>query len=146
MPGYILVEQKSLTPPMPPGRGLTANQTRIGFADFLRELESDTFPYDENSSLLVVGLEDILIGSRPDMEGMAKMIHAKLQRAAGPFNDRNCGFVQIAFRRPLKRGDRLVVDHEVGELPIYLIFGSPPDEDINGIKIFRRDFNLSSLT
>jgi hypothetical protein len=147
MPGYQLVQQKFLSPPLPSGRGIKANTRRIGFLDFLRELEEEEFPYREGTSLLVVGLEDVLLFARPDMESVAKTIHKKLQRVAGKFEAQNCGWVQILFRNELKRGETLRAVHPAVELPIYLIFGSPPpEEDRDGRVYFRCSFNLSSVS
>src|SRR5437773_12466328 len=97
MPGYLLIEQNKLSPPQPPGRGVPVNKTRIGILDFLRSLEDEDFPYDENSSLMIVGIEHVLLAARPDMEAAAKKIRALLNRCARSFNNRNCGDVQIVF-------------------------------------------------
>ncbi|MEW5799666.1 MAG: hypothetical protein AB1728_11740 [Bacteroidota bacterium] len=149
MPGYLLTQFKHLSPPLPEGRGIKANSTRIGFLDFLRELNGDDFPYHEESRLLVVGLEDVLLYARlgSKMEEVALRIHQKLQRVAGEFERRNCPNVQIAFRNELVRGETLRARHPAVELPIYLIFGSPPPEtDKNGNVFYRCSFNLSSAT
>ena len=82
MPGYQLIQDKYLSPPLPANKGVKANNRRIGFLDFLKELEDEHFPYHEESSLCVVGLEDVLLFSRPEMTAMAHTIHQKLQRAA----------------------------------------------------------------
>lgn len=144
MPGYMLIEQNKLSPPMLPGKGVKANATRIAVLDFLRSLEDETFPYDENSSLMVTGIEEFLLASRPGMEEYATDVRKRLQRMAGLFNDRNCADVQIVFRQPLKRGERLIVEHVTVPIPIYLIFGSPVPDVINGQVVFRRgSFNLT---
>jgi hypothetical protein len=147
MPGYHLIERNHLFPPQPSGKGIKANFRRIGFLDFLRELEQDPFPYDAESSLLVVGLEDVLLYARSDMESVAHDIHKRMQGVAGKFESRNCGWVQIMFRLPLKRGETLRVVHPREELPIYLIFGSPaPDTDNKGNVFYSCRFNLSSAS
>ena len=144
MPGYQLVEQNKLSPPKPEQQGVKANKTTIGFIDFLRSLDDETFPYDKNSSLLVVGIEQVLLGARPGMEDEAKHIRAKLNKAASLFDRRNCADVQIVFRQPLIRGDKLTVDHVTSKIPIYLIFGSPVPDTINGQTVFRTgSFNLT---
>lgn len=143
----MLVEQKHLSPPLPKGRGIKANNRSIGFLDFMKELQGDTFPYHEESRLLVAGLEDVLLFSRPDMENEAKKIHHILQKAAQDFEKRSCPDVQIVFRNPLKRGVHLEVEHPARKLPIYLIFGSPPsDSDKKGNVYYKSSFNLSSAT
>ena len=144
MPGYLLVEQNKLSPPLAPGSGVAANKTRLGIIDFLRSLDDETFPYDENSSLLVTGIEDVLLAARPTMDEYAHQIRERLVRVAGHFNNRNCTDVQVAFRQPLRRGERLMVDHVTAPIPIYLIFGSPVPEIINGQTVFRTgSFNLT---
>ena len=148
MPGYQLVERKYLSPPLPEGRGIKANNRRIGFLDFLRELSQEEFPYHEESSLLVAGLEDVLLFARPDMDGMAMKIHKLLQKSARDFERYDCGWVQIMFRNQLKRGETLNVIYP-GELkiPIHLIFGSPPASmESDGSVCYRCAFNLSSIT
>lgn len=144
MPGYLLIEQNKLSPPKPEKQGVKANTYRIGFFDFLRSLDDETFPYDENSSLLVAGIEDVLLGARPEMDDEAIHIRAKLNKAAGHFDSRNCADIQIIFKQPLIRGDRLTVDHVTAIIPIYLIFGSPVPDTINGQTVFRTgSFNLT---
>jgi hypothetical protein len=147
MPGYVLVEQKHLTPPLSKGKGIKANSRSIGFLDFIRELKAETFPYHDETRLLVVGLEDVLLSSRPDMENEARKIHQILQKAAKDFDRKSCPNVQIVFRNPFIRGAKLEVEHPAGKLPIYLIFGSPPsDTDKNGNVFYKCSFNLSSAS
>ncbi len=144
MPGYLLVEHNRLSPPKPENQGVKANSSRIGFFDFLRSLDNETFPYDENSSLLVVGIEEVLLGARPGMEEEAMRIRGKLNQAANLFDMRNCADIQIVFRQPLIRGEKLKVAHVTQEIPIYLIFGSPVPDTINGQTVFRTgSFNLT---
>jgi len=144
MPGYLLVEQNKLSPPKPIKQGVKANTTRIGFFDFLRSLDDETFPYDDTSSLLVVGIEDVLLGARPEMDDEAKQIRSKLNKAASLFDRRNCADIQIVFRQPLIRGDKLTVDHVTAKISIFLIFGSPVPDTIYGQTVFRTgSFNLT---
>ncbi|MFQ5675466.1 MAG: hypothetical protein ACE5G1_06170 [bacterium] len=147
MPGYQLVERKYLSPPLAEGRGIKANSRRIGFLDFLRELSQDDFPYHEETSLLVVGLEDVLLFARPDMEQMAIKIHKLLQKSARDFERYDCAWVQIMFRNELKRGETLnVIYPGQVKIPIYLIFGSPAASMENGNVCYRCSFNLSSIS
>lgn len=143
MPGYVLVQQNSLSPPLPSGRGIKANTQRKGFADFLRDLEQEEFPYNEYSSLRIHGLEELLLQARPHMEEYARIIWNKLQSKANDFFVNGCGDVQIIFRGDLERGERLIDRHITESIPIYLIFGSPIPDEINGQKIYRVQFNLS---
>ena len=144
MPGYVLIEQKSLTPPMPEGKGIKAKPRKMAFLDFLRELEQEEFPFNENSQLQIVGLEEVLIASRPDIEKTARMIRQKLQSGAVHLDSRSCPDIQIIFRQPLESGEYLTVDHVTAKrLPVYLIFGTPPVSEINGQKCYNASFNLS---
>lgn len=151
MPGYLLVQKSSLSPPLPERNGVKANSRRIGLLDFLRELAQEDFPFDENSSLLVEGMEDVLLAARTskdteeqELAEAARLIHSRLQKAANAFFARGCPDVQIVFRQPLQRGDHLIVNHVTAPLPVYLIFGSPPSDEINGQKVYRTSFNLSA--
>ena len=145
MPGYQLIERKYLHPNRSDGKGVKPNNRRIGFLDFLRELQKDEFPYHEETKLLVVGLEDVLLFARPGMENTAKQIHKLLQSAARDFESHDCGRVQILIRTELRRGETLNVIHPTATLPIYLIFGSPPREtDKNENVYYLCNFNLSS--
>ncbi len=143
MPGYVLVEKSSLTPPSPEGQGIIANAQEIGFSDFLRELKQDEFPFNENSSLRVVGIEDILLAARPNMDQFAISVRSTLQNAGNEFFSKGCGDVQIIFKGELVRGEHLIVRHPTSDINIYLIFGSPAPIEINGQKIYKNSFNLS---
>lgn len=143
MPGYVLVEQKSLAVSRTEKQGIIKNSQEIGFVDFLRELEQDEFPFNENSSLRVVGLEELLLASRPNMEDTAKMIRHRLQSHANDFFAKGCGDVQIIFRGELVKGEKLIDRHIKGVIPIHLIFGSPQTDEINGHKFYKVQFNLS---
>jgi len=143
MPGYVLVEQKNLAPPKAERQGIHANSQEIGFGDFLRELDQDEFPFNENSSLRVVGLEELLLASRPNMDDYTKMIRHKLQSHANDFFTKGCGDVQIVFRGELIKGEKLFDKHVTAEIPIHLIFGSPQTDEINGQKFYKAGFNLS---
>jgi len=143
MPGYVLLERKSLTPPRPEGKGVKINTQEIGFGDFLRELNQDEFPFNENCSLRVIGLEEILLAARPNMDRLAMKIRNQLQSAANDFFSKGCGDVQIVIRGELVRGAHLIVRHPTSDINIYLIFGSPAPEEINGQKIYKNSFNLS---
>lgn len=151
MPGYMLVRKNSLSPPLPERNGVKANSRRIGLLDFLRELAQEDFPFDENSSLLVEGMEDVLLAARTgrdtekqELTEAALLIREKLQKAANSLFACGCPDVQVVFREPLVRGDHLIVDHVTAPLPIYIIFGSPPSDEISGHKVYRASFNLSS--
>ena len=144
MPSYYLVERKHLSPPRPKGQGIPANSIRIGFLDFLRELGQETFSLRQYEGLLIEGLEDVLLASRPDMAEMALYIRSILQRYASDLQDRLVANVQIVFRSSLVRGDALWVEHPAAKLPISRIVGSPAKEEEFGVPYYRVSFNLSS--
>lgn len=144
MPSYYLIEQKNLSPPRPERQGLPANPVRIGFLDFLRELEQEEFSLTPYKGLLVEGLEDVLLASRPDMEEMANNIRKLLQRSASNLQDKLVANVQIVFRSELVSGDEIWVRHPAARLPIARIFGSPAREEGGGVQFYRVSFNLSS--
>ena len=142
MPGYQLIEERYLSPPKQ--NGISRNTRRIGFLDFIRELKQEEFPYSEYSRLLVVGLEDVLLFSRPQMNETAMEIRKIIQSKAGQFTGYGCDWVQIMFRNRFVRGENLVVIHPAVVLPVYLIFGSPvEDVDENENVCYRCSFNLS---
>lgn len=143
MPGYVLVEHKSLTPPRPEGQGVKANTQEIGFSDFLRELKQDEFPFNENTSLRIVGIEDVLLASRPNMDQLSMQIRKILQGVGNDFYSKGCGDIQLVFKGELIRGAHLIVRHPTSDINIYLIFGSPPPEEISGQRIYKNSFNLS---
>jgi len=143
MPGYILIEQKSLTPPKPLGQGVTANRTEIGFLDFVREIEQEDFPFNENSSIRIIGLEEYLLSTRPDMENETKKLRQVLQKSANSFFAKGCGNIQIVFKGELVFGEHLMVNHVTAKIPIYHIFGFATQDTIHNEKIYKATFNLS---
>lgn len=146
MPGYQLIEEKYLMPPGQTGTKVKRNSVRIGFLDFLKELQQEEFPYNEYTSLLVVGLEDVLLYARQigEMEQTAREIRSILQKFAGKFDSYSCGNVQIMFRNELRRGDKLQALHPAVHLPVYLIFGTPvADVDDNNNESYKVSFNIS---
>jgi len=144
VPGYYLLEMKHLSPPRPKGQGLPANPVRIGFLDFLRELQQEEFSLPLHQGLVVEGLEDVLIAARPNMEELADQIRKLLQKSASDLNDKLVADVQIVFRNPLVRGEGIWVEHPTERLPISRIFGSPAKEEENSVPFYRVSFNLSS--
>ena len=144
MPSYYLIEQKNLSPPRPEGHGLPANPVRIGFLDFLRELEQERFSLTPYEGLLVEGIEDVLLASRPGMEEMAHNVRKILQRSASNLQDKLVASVQIVFRSKIVSGDEIWVEHPAARLPIAKIFGSPAREEECGVLFYRVSFNLSS--
>lgn len=138
--GYILIEEKQLAS----AKALKPNPEQYGFLDFLRKLKEDPFPFDENSKLLVFGLEDILLFYKENVEAKAREIHTHLQKAAKDLDRCNIGPIQMVFKSELLSGANLVLRHPALDLPIYIIFGSPTPEQTSGQTYFPCSFNLSS--
>lgn len=143
MPGYVLLESKSLAPPKPAGQGIKANKTEIRFLDFIREIQQDDFPFNENSSIIVPGLEEYLLIKRPDMDSAALELRKLMQASGNDFYNSGCGDIQIVFRGDLVMGEHLIVKHPTAEIPIYLLFGFTEAQMINNQKIYKATFNLS---
>jgi len=145
MPNYYLVQKDHLSPPLAPGRGLPAAKTHIGFLDFLRDLQQDTFAFTPYDSLYVEGLEDVLLAARPKIPELAGNIRRILQKSALRLQNDLSADVQIVFRNALVSGDTLWVEHPAERrMPIHLIFGSPRAEEFAGYAYYRVSFNLSS--
>lgn len=142
MPGYLLVEQKTLTPSKP--NGITPYPNEIGILDFLRELAADEFPFPRFSELRVVGSEQVLYASRPDDATRALEIRQRLQQAAQDLQSRLLN-IQVVFEGELHHGDSLWSEYRAQRLPIGHIFGSPPPHtDMYGNRTFLINFNLTS--
>lgn len=145
MPNYYLVEQRHLSPPQPSGQGLPAYPTRVGFLDFMRELQQESFSFTQYEGLRVEGLEDVLLAARPKMDETANQIRVLLQRAASDLERKLVADIQIVFHGQLKRGEVLWVDHVTDHrIPIHRIFGSPSAEHVGNSPFYRASFNLSS--
>lgn len=145
MPYYYLVKRDHLSPPQRAGEGLPAATTAIGFLDFLRDLQEDTFAFAPYQNIRVDGLEDVLLAAKPNYSEIAYEIRRILQRSASELQNKLCADVQIVFRNDLVLGDTLWVEHPTDpRLPVHLIFGSPPTEEIGGHPYYRVGFNLNS--
>ncbi len=143
MPGYVILESKSLAPPKPAGQGIKANSNRIGFIDFIREIKYDEFPFSENSSLLLTGLEEYLLMEKRDMKNELLRLRNELQAAGNKLSNSGCGDIQIVFRGDLVMGQHLIVRHPTADIPIYLLFGFTEAQMINNQKIYKATFNLN---
>jgi hypothetical protein len=138
MPNYYLVKESHLSV-------LPRARAQLGFLDFLRELQDETFAFTPYESIRVDGLEDVLLAARPDYQRVAYDIRRILQRSASDLQSKLAADVQIVFRNDLVPGDTLWVEHPTDpRLPVHLIFGSPPAEEIGGHPVYRVGFNLTS--
>jgi hypothetical protein len=138
MPNYYLVKESHLAV-------LPRARMQLGFLDFLRELQDETFAFPPYETIRVDGLEDFLLAARPDYQSVARQIRRVLQRSASDLQSKLAADVQIVFRNDLVAGDTLWVEHPTDpRLPVHLIFGSPSAEEIGGHPVYRVGFNLSS--
>lgn len=140
MSQYYIIEQRNL----PAMQGHTAEAVRIGFLDFLRELESDPPGFTKYTHLLVEGVEDVLLAARPNMADTAWQIHKLLQKSAQLLAQHLCADVLIVIRNTLIPGATLQIRHPAAVLPLHLVFGTPVGIDINGATVYPVSFNLSS--
>lgn len=141
MPSYYLIQQKDLETHLPQGEDVT----RLGFLDFLRELQQDDFALTPYRHVIVEGIEDVLLAARPNVADIAHNIRRVFQVHASDLQEKLVANVYIVFRNPLERGESLWVNTPAEhELPIHLIFGSPPKKDLDGKPYFVVSFNLSS--
>ena len=125
MPGYLLVEERMLQPHSP--RGFPPNPLRMGFLDYLRELRQEVFPFDRSQKLRLVGLEEVLLaaGTGDNLLAVCLDIRKILISRANELNS-NMGWIQVVFRRPLKRAEDFWFDPGGGRrVSLRPIFGSP---------------------
>jgi hypothetical protein len=144
MPGYLLFEERFLQPHSP--RGFPANPVRMGFLDFLRELRQEVFPFDRTQKLLLVGLEEVLLAAGIGENLLAVSLEARkiLASRANELNS-NMGWIQVVFRRPLKRAEDFWFDPGGGRrVSLRPIFGSPVRKsDASGNEYYQVGFNLT---
>lgn len=140
MSQYYIIEQRNL----PAMQDHVEGAVRIGFLDFLRELQNDAPGFTQGVHLRVDGVEDVLLAARPNMADTAWHIHKALQRAASILDRRLAADVLIVIRNPIIPGATLRVHHPAAVLPLYLVFGTPVGVDIKGATVYPVSFNLSS--
>jgi len=142
MPGYQLVETKNLAPGK--ANGIVSHDQKIGFLDFLREIQEDPLPFKKFFQVQVSGLEEVLFAARDYRGDLALRIHQILRSAASDL-ERRLIEVQVVFQGKLVRGDDLWVVYRNQRLPVGHIFGSPIRQtDSRGNPFFRTNFNLTN--
>jgi hypothetical protein len=142
MPGYHLLEHGTPLPGQDDAAGHPSE--RIGFLDFLRELDSDEPTIPRFWNVTVVGLEEVLFAAGADTEALAREIHRRL-RTAAPTLEKRLADVYVLFRGRLQRGDDLWSDYRGARLPIGHIFGSPPPQTgPDGRRVYFTNFNLTN--
>jgi len=144
MPGYMLVEEQMMRPYRQ--NGINPNPVRMGLLDYLRELRHEVFPFNEDQKLRIVGLEDVLLASddshRREVELFIRRI---LTSKANELEACNLGWVQMVFRRPLRRADDFwFVAGGSTRVSLRPLFGSPMKEtDASGNEYYLVGFNLT---
>jgi hypothetical protein len=142
MPGYHLLEHGP--PFLAQDDAAGRPSERIGFLDFLRELNGDEPAIPRFWNVTVVGLEEVLFAAGAEGEGLAREIHRHL-RAAAPVLERRLADVYVLFHGRLQRGDDLWSDYRGIRLPIGYIFGSPPPQTgPDGRRVYFTNFNLTN--
>jgi hypothetical protein len=143
MPGYLLIEEKMLKPYRI--NGFDPNPVRMGILDYMRELRQEVFPFNNREQRLrIVGLEDVLLAADRNIMEVSLFIRKILTSRANEL-EANLGWVQVIFRRSLKRGDDFWFEPG-GNRRVSLrpIFGSPIKEsDRDGNEYYRIGFNLT---
>jgi len=142
MPGYLLVERRMMKPYR--SNGLNPNPMRMGFLDYMRELRQEVFPFNLEHELRIVGLEEVLLGSGSQNMEVSLYIRKILTSKANELNA-NLGWIQMLFRRPLKRADDFWFEPGGNKrISLRPIFGSPMRETDNaGNDFYRVGFNLT---
>ncbi|MCD4807181.1 MAG: hypothetical protein K8R13_06360 [Methanococcoides sp.] len=142
MKGYEILEQKYLN--IYKKDGIAPYEKKIGFLDFLRELNAGSEGLSRCSSFMVVGIDDVLyLTKREQRRAIALDIHKVLQSAATDLEKKKIE-VQIICKGRLVKGDSLWVEYRGEKLPIDFIFGTPRKQEIRGFPVYTVSFNLSS--
>src|SRR5574341_2210989 len=97
-------------------RGFPPNPLRMGFLDYLRELRQEVFPFDRSQKLRLMGLEEVLLaaGTGDNLLAVCLDIQRILVSRANELNS-NMGWIQVVFRRPLKRAEDFWFDPGGGQ-------------------------------
>lgn len=140
MPGYEIIEKRNLKPFN--SEGIEPYEIKIGFLDFLRDLQYYSDEIKPYSSFLVVGIEEEIYMSI-NRKATTNLIHKILQSAASDLQKKMIQ-IQIACRDELKKGERLYLIYRKEQMVLDDIFGTTSSHDVNGIKIYKTGFNLTS--
>ena len=127
-------------------RGFPPNPLRMGFLDYLRELRQEVFPFDRSQKLRLVGLEEVLLaaGTGDNLLTVCLDIRTILASRANELNS-SMGWIQVVFRRPLKRAEDFWFDPGGGRrVSLRPIFGSPVRANgASGNECYQVGFNLT---
>lgn len=142
MKGYEILEKKSLSSSKE--GGIEPFNLKMGFLDFLREINNGVSDIPPNSSFRVEGIDDILYMALPEKRDfIAREIHRLLQKAASTLERKRIE-VQVICEGRLIKGESLWIEYRGKKLPIDLIFGSTLTNTVRGFPVYTIGFNLST--
>lgn len=143
MPGYRIFEKKFLKPYK--SNGFEQHPDKMGFLDFLREVNNYATELPKFGRYCVVGIDELLYMSGTESRNsVAVDIHRQLGSVAQHL-ERKLLDVQIVCKGKLIRGDVLWLEYRKERLPIDVIFGDlHKQEDRNGNEFYVASFNLTS--
>ncbi len=142
MKGYEILEQKYLK--LYREDGIVPYEKKIGFLDFLRELNAGSEGLSRCSSFMVVGIDDVLyLTKREQRRAIAFGAHKIFQSAATDLERKKIE-VQIVCKGRLVKADSFWVEYRGEKLSIDFIFGTPIKREIHEFPVYTTGFNLSS--
>ena len=142
MKGYEIFERRHLN--IYREDGIAPYEKKIGFLDFLRELNAGPEGVARYSSFVVMGIDDVLyLTNKEERHAIALNIYKVLQSAANDL-ERKMIEVQITCKGKLVPGATLWLEYRGKKLPIDFIFGTPIKREIRGFPVYTSNFNLSS--
>ncbi|MBN2145091.1 MAG: hypothetical protein JW774_10745 [Candidatus Aureabacteria bacterium] len=142
MKGYILTEAKFLKPFHKDG--LKPNDLKIGFLDFLRELQTSGNDLSLYLEYRVTGLEETLYHTPKEKRNDTALYFRKLLHSKASVLEMKKIQVQLVFNGKLIKGDTLWVDYRNEKLPLDFIFGTAKKQDTGNISFYTASFNLTS--
>jgi hypothetical protein len=142
MKGYEILERRYLN--IYKEDGIAPYETKIGFLDFLRELNAGPEGIARYSSFMIVGIDDVLyLTNEEESNALTQNIYKVLQSAANDL-ERKMIEVQIICKGKLVPGATLWLEYRGKKHPIDFIFGTPIKREIRGFPVYTSNFNLSS--
>jgi len=142
MSGYEIFEQRYLN--LYKEEGIDPYKIKIGFLDFLRDLNAGTDGMPRLSSFMVIGIDDVLYMARPnERRNVCLAIHKTLQSAANDL-ERKMIEIQVVCKGRLFKAESFWLEYRDEKLPVDFIFGTPIRRDIRRVPIYTTSFNLSS--
>lgn len=142
MPGYSILEERHLA--IYKEDGISPNEIKIGFLDFLRELRSGAEGIPRLSSFMVVGIEEVLfLAGEEGREKLSFFIRKVLKSAAKILDQKKCE-VQIVTKGKLFKAESFWVEYRSEKIRLDNIFGTVMRREIRTLPVYFTGFNLSS--